>query len=64
MMLARCMIKPNQKSKKLVIKRLVRDGVVAEAEQDISELFNDFFSNVGKNIDESLPVSQVGFKPF
>ena len=28
------MIKPNQKNKKLVIERLVRDGVVVEAEQE------------------------------
>ena len=58
------LIKPNNKNRKVKVKRLTVGGLVVESEVDIAEQFNSFFSDVGRSIHDSVPPTRDSFRSF
>ena len=48
-------LKPNRQNNKHSIKKIVMNKIEYSGDQIISDKFNEFFVNIGKNISESLP---------
>ena len=57
-------IRPSSKSKNNVINKIVKDGVSYTNQDDVCNVLNDYFADIGKYINESVPSANFSHSHF
>lgn len=57
-------IQPNAKCRKDHVNQIIKDCITYTNQTDISNALNDFFVNIGRNINDSIPASNLSYDTF